>query len=140
MGTPLSELPQLQKRGKHYVDHMEPLLLDGIDLDKLEFYFDAEKKLCSILLSATSTSQPSRLFEKLVAEYGSPQMLSDSKWVWAGKRVTMTYTQIMLTANVGYVGIPVKNAVVTIDSNEEVARRQAQVDKKAGPKQPSVGL
>jgi hypothetical protein len=138
-GTPLSELPEFQKRGKHYIDPMEIRQIGNVDLDRLEFYF-YEGKLCSVLFAATSTTGPTKLFDLLVAEYGSPQTLSDTKWAWVGKRATMTYTQQTVTANVGYVGIPVKNAVVTIDTNEALARREAAASAKGGPKLVGTGL
>lgn len=128
-GTPLSELPTMQKRRGYYMEPMERRVVNDVPLSKLEFMF-FEDKLCSVEMATSGTTEPTRLFNAFVALYGSPQTLNDNKWVWAGQKVTVTFTQRMLVANTAYIGIPVKAAVVTIDTNEALARRKIREKEK----------
>ena len=136
-GTPLAELPTMQKRRGFYMDPMERQVVNDVPLSKLQFFF-FEDKLCSVEMATSGVSEPTRLFNSFVALYGPPQTLNDSKWVWAGQKVTVTFTQRMLVANSGYLGVPVKAALVTIDTNEALARRKIREKEKL--ETPSDGL
>jgi len=136
-GTPLSELPTMQKRRGFYMDPLERQVVNDVPLTKLQFYF-FEDKLCSVVMATSGVTEPTQLFDSFVALYGSPQTLNDGKWVWAGQKVTVTFTQRTMVANAGYLGIPVKAALVTIDTNEALARRK--IAEKQRLETPSGGL
>ena len=94
LGTPISDYPQLKRKGKDmYESPAEPLLVGDVKLTSLNFT-SYKGRLASIAFGTLGTDSIERLLAIFIGEYGPSTSRNEVLQTWVGQKVTLYVTRV----------------------------------------------